>query len=43
MRDATPEEIKSVDDYIKSISVDTGIDFFDVLERDNNDKTNQGA
>ena len=34
MRNATPEEIKSVDDYIKSISVDTRIDFFEVLERD---------
>ena len=41
MRNATLEEIKSVDDSIKSISVDTGIDFFEVLERDeSNDTTN---
>lgn len=30
MRDATPEEQKSVDDYIKSISKPTGINFWDL-------------
>lgn len=34
MRDATPEEQKSVNDYIKSISKPTGINFWDL---DNND------
>ena len=30
MRDATSEEQKSVDDYIKSISKPTGVDFWDL-------------
>ena len=30
MRNATPEERKSVDDYIKSISKPTGVDFWDL-------------
>ena len=33
MRDATKEEIKSVNDYVKSISTDTGINFFDLLDK----------
>lgn len=32
MRDATPEEQKSVDDYIKSISKPTGINFWDLVD-----------
>lgn len=32
MRDATKEEIESVDNYIKSISKSTGINFFALLE-----------
>ena len=34
MRDATPEEQKSVNDYIKSISTPTGVKFSDVVSRD---------
>jgi hypothetical protein len=34
MRDATPEEQKSVDDYIKSISKPTGINFWDLDDND---------
>ena len=30
MRDATQEETKSVNEYIKSISTDTGVDFYDI-------------
>ena len=30
MRDATPEEQVSVNKYIKSISKDTGVNFFDL-------------
>lgn len=30
MRDATPEERASVNNYIKSISKDTGVNFFDL-------------
>lgn len=30
MRDATPEEQVSVNNYIKSISIDTGVNFFDL-------------
>lgn len=33
MRDATKEELESVDRYIKSISKPTGIDFFSHRER----------
>ena len=33
MRNATPEEQKSIDDYIKSISKPTGVNFWD-LERE---------
>lgn len=32
MRDATKEEIESVDNYIKSISKPTGVNFFAILE-----------
>lgn len=32
MRDATPEERREVGDYIRSRSVDTGINFYDMLE-----------
>ena len=32
MRDATEEKIKSINEYIKSISKDIGINFFDLLE-----------
>lgn len=28
MRDATPEEYESVNEYIRSISVDTGVNFY---------------
>ena len=31
MRDATPEELKGVHDYIKSISTKTGVNFYDNL------------
>lgn len=30
MRDATQEEINSVNEYIKSISTDTGVTFYDI-------------
>lgn len=30
MRDATPEEQASVNSYIKSIAIDTGVNFFDL-------------
>lgn len=30
MRDATQEETNSVNEYIKSISTDTGVDFYDI-------------
>ena len=30
MRDATQEETKSVSEHIKSISTDTGVDFYDI-------------
>jgi len=30
LRDATPEEQASINDYIKSISKDTGVNFFDI-------------
>ena len=33
MRDATKEEQESVNKYIDSISVDTGINFWDILEK----------
>ena len=32
MRDATPEELESVDNYIKSISKPTGYNFYDSWE-----------
>lgn len=28
MRDATPEEYESVNEYIRNISVDTGVNFY---------------
>ena len=31
MRDATPEEIEGVDKYIKSISEETDVNFYDFL------------
>ena len=34
MRDATPEEQKSVNDYIKSISTPTGVKFSDAVSRE---------
>lgn len=34
MRDATIEELESVDRYIKSISKPTGVNFFDLLDHD---------
>ena len=33
MRDATKEEQESINKYIDSISVDTGINFWDILEK----------
>lgn len=33
MRDATPEELKSVNDYVKSISEETGIDFYNEIQK----------
>lgn len=35
MRDATPEEREAVDDYIKSISKPTGVDFLDLDQEPN--------
>lgn len=35
MRDATKEELESVDRYIKSISKPTGLNFFAILENGN--------
>ncbi len=32
MRDATPEEYESVNEYIRSISVDTGVNFYQTEE-----------
>lgn len=32
MRDATPEEYESVNEYIRSISVDTGVNFYQTDE-----------
>lgn len=32
MRDATPEEQQSINEYIKSISIPTGVNLFDLLE-----------
>ena len=32
MRDATPEEYESVNEYIRSISVDTGVEFYQTEE-----------
>lgn len=34
MRDATPEEYESVNEYIRSISVDTGVNFYQTDERE---------
>lgn len=33
MRDATKEERESVDNYIKSISTETGINFYDEVNK----------
>ena len=38
MRDATKEEQEKVNSYIDSISVDTGINFWDLLEKLENNK-----
>lgn len=32
MRDATPEEYESVNEYIRNISVDTGVNFYQTEE-----------
>ena len=32
MRDATQEEYESVNEYIRSISVDTGVEFYQIEE-----------
>lgn len=34
MRDATPEEYESVNEYIRSISVDTGVEFYQTEENE---------
>ena len=41
MRDATPEEQQNIDEYIKSISIPTGVNLFDLLE-DNEEVQNNG-
>ena len=41
MRDTTPEEQQSIDEYIKSISIPTGVNLFDLLE-DNEEVQNNG-
>lgn len=33
MRDATEEELKSVNDYVESISEETGIDFYNEIQK----------
>lgn len=33
MRNATEEELKSANDYVKSISEETGIDFYDEIQK----------
>lgn len=39
MRDATPEEIEHINNYIDSISIPTGINFFDIYEREEENGT----
>lgn len=34
MRDTTPEEQASINTYIKSISKDTGVNIFDLLDKE---------
>ena len=34
MRDATPEEYESVNEYIRSISIDTGVEFYQTEENE---------
>ena len=41
MRDATPKEQQNIDEYIKSISIPTGVNLFDLLE-DNEEVQNNG-
>ena len=41
MREATPEEQQSIDNYLKSISTPTGVNLFDLLE-DNEEVQNNG-
>ena len=38
MRDPTPEEWDSVNNYIQSISIDTGINIFDIMDEYENNK-----
>lgn len=42
MRDATKEERESVAKYIDSISVSTGVNFFDLVDSDTNEKPKRG-
>ena len=42
MRDATKEERESVAKYIDSISVSTGLNFFDLVDSDTNEKPKRG-
>lgn len=37
MRNLTEEERENYNNYIKSISIPTGINFWDLIEGDNND------
>lgn len=41
IREATPEEHQNIDKYIKSISIPTGVNLFDLLE-DNEEVQNNG-
>lgn len=41
MRDATPEEYESVNEYIRSISVDTGVNFYQTDEVKDRGKNGQ--
>ena len=38
MRDPTPEEWDSINNYIQSISIDTGINIFDIMDEYENNK-----
>lgn len=39
MRNPTPEEWDAINNYIKSISIDTGINIFDLIDEYENDNT----